>query len=147
MRMPFATVLAATDFSAAGNAAVATAYALVAPQGQVHLVHFPEPEIRAEAGKASPDASAAARKADERLRQLAPDAARTSAIRTETHVIDGPDDPVAILERESKRLGADAIVLGSHGSNPGWKRILLGSVASGALKRLTAPVILVRPPK
>jgi nucleotide-binding universal stress UspA family protein len=144
MRPPFSVVLAATDFSSAGDAAVQTAYALTAPGGTVHLVHFPEPEIRAARSGGSSDAE---RSAAKRLEGLVPEAAVTQRIRTETHVIDGPDDPVAILERETKRVGAQAVVLGSHGSNPGWKRMLLGSVAEGAVKRVTAPVVLVRPPK
>ena len=49
------------------------------------------------------------------------------------------------LEREAARVGAHAVVLGSHGANKGWMRIVLGSVASGALKRLSTNVILVRP--
>jgi nucleotide-binding universal stress UspA family protein len=150
MKMPFRSVLAATDFSEAGNAAVETAYAIAANDATVHLLHFPEPEISAERRKAmgsSAGESASERKAAQRLLELVPASARGKGIRTETHVIDGPDDPVAILERESRRLGAEVIVLGSHGGNMGLKRILLGSVAAGAVRKCTLPVLLVRPPK
>jgi nucleotide-binding universal stress UspA family protein len=149
MQTPFRSVLAATDFSEAGNAAVETAYALAAPGATVHLLNFPEPEIRTERAGTGAHAgeSPADRKAAQRLMELVPKTAAAAGIRTETHVIDGPDDPVALLERESLRLGAEVIVLGSHGATMGLKRILLGSVAAGAMRKCTLPVLLVRPRK
>jgi nucleotide-binding universal stress UspA family protein len=150
MRIPFRSVLAATDFSEAGNAAVETAYAIAADDATVHLLNFPEPEFSAERRAATGSDAAASpteRRAAQRLLELVPAFARAKGIRTETHVIDGPDDPVSILERESRRVGAEVIVLGSHGANMGLKRILLGSVAAGAIRKCTLPVLLVRPPK
>jgi nucleotide-binding universal stress UspA family protein len=136
--MPFRTLIAATDFSTEGNAAVALAYDLVERGGTVHLLHFPEAEF-------GEGAARIAKSAEDRLRALAPAAAQARDVRTEARAIDGPDDPVGLLEREAARVGAQAVILGSHGANKGWMRIVLGSVASGALKRLSTNVILVRP--
>jgi nucleotide-binding universal stress UspA family protein len=135
---PPAVVLAATDFSDAGNAAVALAYDVAAPGGTVHLVHFIEPQIGV------PPHSEAEQRASARLQALAPAHAQAKGVRTQVHVIDGPDDPGTLLERESRRHGAELVVLGSHGRK-GWAGLLTGSVAAAALKKCTAQVVLVRP--
>ena len=125
---PPAVVLAATDFSDAGNSAVALAYSAAAPGGTVHLVHFIEPQIGA--GPHPP----AEQRAEDRLRALAPAHAKAKGVRTEVHVLDGPDEPGTLLERESRRHGAALVVLGSHGKK-GWMGIVTGSVAAAALKK------------
>ena len=50
-------------------------------------------------------------------------------------------DAAAVIEREAKRLRADAIVLGTHGRS-GLSRALLGSVAGALLRSAKRPVIL-----
>jgi nucleotide-binding universal stress UspA family protein len=50
--------------------------------------------------------------------------------------------PVAELLKAANASRADLIVLGARGTS-GLERMLLGSVAEGALKRASAPVLLV----
>jgi nucleotide-binding universal stress UspA family protein len=71
----------------------------------------------------------------ERLAGLAP-VRVTSALR---------DGPVAeALCAEAATAAADLVVMATHGRGP-WSRFWLGSVADQLLRRLTVPVLLVRP--
>lgn len=51
--------------------------------------------------------------------------------------------PIEEILNVARRAGADMIVLGARGAS-GMDRLLLGSVAEGALKRASAPVLLIR---
>lgn len=51
--------------------------------------------------------------------------------------------PLEEILRFTKRRGADAIVMGTHGRS-GLKRLILGSVAESILHRAPCPVIVVR---
>ena len=51
--------------------------------------------------------------------------------------------PYDEILRFSKRQGADAIVMGTHGRG-GLKRLFLGSVAESVLHRASCPVVIVR---
>jgi nucleotide-binding universal stress UspA family protein len=71
----------------------------------------------------------------ERLSEMAP-VRVTSALR---------DGPVAeALCAEAATAAADLVVLATHGRGP-WSRFWLGSVADQLVRRLTVPVLLVRP--
>lgn len=61
--------------------------------------------------------------------------------RVETSVRTGV--PIDALLKAADEAGADLIVLGARGTS-GLDRLLLGSVAEGALKRAAAPVLLVK---
>jgi nucleotide-binding universal stress UspA family protein len=58
------------------------------------------------------------------------------------HVEDGPADQAIVQGAEE--LGADLIVLGHTGAH-GWRRLLLGSVASAVVKQAKSSVMVVRP--
>jgi len=126
-------VMVATDFSEAGNRAVAHAFALVAQGGTVHMVHATE-------AKPSMEEEAQLR---EQLSALVPEAARGRNVRLE--VISGSRDVVATLTQAAERLGVSAIVMGTHGRS-GWKRAVLGSVTQSLLLRTDRPVLVVRAP-
>ena len=51
--------------------------------------------------------------------------------------------PLDELLKAADEAGADLIALGARGTS-GLNRLLLGSVAEGALKRASVPVLLVR---
>jgi nucleotide-binding universal stress UspA family protein len=51
--------------------------------------------------------------------------------------------PIDEIVRFAEREKADAIVMGTHGRT-GLKRILLGSVAEGVMRKARCPVIVVR---
>ncbi|HEX2066613.1 MAG TPA: universal stress protein [Candidatus Thermoplasmatota archaeon] len=57
-------------------------------------------------------------------------------------LVSRPGRPTDVLLEEARRVGARAIVVGSHGTT-GLERTVLGSVAEGILARSGLPVIVV----
>ena len=49
-----------------------------------------------------------------------------------------------VIDRAAEQLGADLIVIGTHGRR-GLKRMLLGSVAEAVVRTAPCPVLTVRP--
>lgn len=142
-------VLAATDFSSHGDAAVAMAYAMVNHGGTVHLVHV----INASHAPAEPydifgpapnaalaDAEAAARS---RLMNAIPRDAGSVGAATRVHVLFSVHPALAICQA-AERLGADVISVGTHGRSSVAKAIM-GSVASAVMENTHRPVMLARP--
>jgi nucleotide-binding universal stress UspA family protein len=140
------TVLAATDFSEAGNAAVPHAYALLrGAGGTVELVHvrervlpYPAYAYAPEADRLTPEERT---ELEGRLRALVPEEARCLGITTHVTVVEGGAAGEAIVQA-ANRLGADAVCVGSHGRS-GLARALLGSVAARVLERAGKPVYVV----
>lgn len=60
---------------------------------------------------------------------------------TETAVVEGEPGPAILAQAHA--IGADAIVMGSHGRR-GIRRLLLGSVAEHVVHESTVPVVVVR---
>lgn len=52
-------------------------------------------------------------------------------------------DPRSVIEGTAKKLGADLIVMGTHGRR-GLRRLLIGSVAESVVRSAPCPVLLVR---
>jgi nucleotide-binding universal stress UspA family protein len=143
------SVLAATDLSEVGNAAVAQAYALLrAEGGVVHLCHVAEGSLPSPSYAYAPEAGplTVARDGDleAQLRRLIPAEATELEIATRVSVIDG-GEPAEQIAAAALQVGADAIVLGSHGRT-GLKRAVLGSVAEAVLRHAEMPVYVVRRP-
>jgi nucleotide-binding universal stress UspA family protein len=146
--IPFVhTVLAVTDFSELGNAAVRHAYSLLRGRGGVvELLHVHEhalptppyaydiPEWRLS------DVERAALAKE--LRQLVPEEAAGLGITTHVSVVDGGRAAEAIVQA-GERLNTDAICLASHGRS-GLSRAILGSVAGEVMQRSKKPVYVVR---
>ena len=140
------TVLAPTDFSAAGNRAVGFAYALLAGHGGVvELCHVHERALPSPAyaydrpeGKLS-DADRTRLIAE--LRALVPAEAERLGITTHVTVIDGGEAAWAILQA-AERLLADSIVLGSHGGGRAF-RALLGSGSEEVVRKSHRPVLVI----
>jgi nucleotide-binding universal stress UspA family protein len=142
----FLTVLAPTDLSAVGNAAVPHAYALLrATGGVVELLHvhehgIPNPAYAYEPpGQLSPAERA---KLERDLWALIPAEADALGITTHVSVVDGGKAGEAILQA-AERLAADAISIGSHGRG-GVARAVMGSVADDVVRRARRPVLVVR---
>jgi len=139
------TVLAPTDLSAIGNAAVPHAYALLrATGGVVELCHvheyaIPDPSY----AYALPDRLSAADRAAlvAQLRALVPAEAEELGITTHVSVIDGGKTAETIVAA-AERLNVDAISLGSHGRG-GVAKALLGSVADAVVRQAHRPVLVV----
>ena len=154
MASPYRTLLCPTDLSPAGDGAVALAYALAQSGGTVHLLHVSEPAYLASPfdmtpvmlAAPSPEALLAAdAKAERHLKGLVPQDALTRGVRTETHIVTDVG-ATSVIQRVAKDVGADAIVMGSHGRS-GWGKLVMGSVASDVLRHAALPVILARPAK
>jgi len=138
-------ILVATDFSAPAERALDTALALAAPtEGEVHLIHalevvppslspytlaIPEDLIRTarEAGK---------RKLDAARRKVEARGLATSAVLGELPA-------AAAIAARATEIGADLVVVGSHG-HTGVKHFLLGSVAEHSVMQSPISVLTVR---
>ena len=144
------TVLAATDLSPGGNAAVARACSLLrATGGVLELCYVNERSLPSPAyaydgaGERLDDGRRAA--LETQLRALVPAEAEALGITTHVNVIDGGRAAEAIVQT-AERLNADVISLASHGRN-GLARTVLGSVAQEVVQRAHRPVFVVRGPE
>jgi nucleotide-binding universal stress UspA family protein len=141
------TVLAVTDFSELGNAAIRHAYALVKGRaGVVELAHvherpLPSPAYAYEVPEWRLSDLERASLVKNLRALVPPDAA---GVTTHVSVIDGGRAAEAIVQA-SERLDVDAICLASHGRG-GLARTVLGSVASEVVHRARRPVLVVRKP-
>jgi len=139
------TILVAVDFSPITDAVIDAAVRVSRAFGSnVYLVHVeaPDPDfIGYEAGPETVRDAVAGkiRQAHRKLQELegAPwhDRKKVSAL-----LIQGPT--VEKILQEQGRLGADLIVMGSHGHGALFS-LLVGSVAEGVLRRATCPVLVV----
>lgn len=145
-------VLAPTDFSECGLAAIPYAYGLVARGGCVHLLHVVEPHPTPNPLYAhytpgrKPTPEERARQEAElhaKLEALVPAAAKARGVRTAVELVEGHDVAQLVCEL-AERIDADAIVIGSHGRT-GIARVVLGSVAEKVLHHTRRAIVLVRP--
>lgn len=142
-------VLAATDFSDAGNEAVRHAYSLVAAGGVVHLVHVIHPqalpggEYAHGVGNRHADVhhSQYRRACTVQLRALVPADAADCGIVTETQVLEHRA-PATAITQAAERVGADVICVGAH-AVPRALRALSGSVARRIMNRSHRPLMVV----
>ena len=139
------TVLAPTDLSEVGNAAIPHAYALLrATGGVVELCHVRERVIPTPAfAYALPDALTpeARSEIEKQLRALVPADAERLGISTHVSVVDGGKVADAIAAA-AERLNVDAISIASHGRG-GVARAVLGSVADAVVRHAHRPVLVV----
>jgi nucleotide-binding universal stress UspA family protein len=127
-------VLAATDFSDFAANAIRHAYGLVAAGGgEVTLLHV---MTQAASDVTVEDCLA-------QLRPLVPERP-PHGVASSVEAIWRSNAAAGIVEVAS-RIGADAIVIASHGRS-GLRRVVLGSVAEGVVQRSHCPVVIVRPP-
>jgi nucleotide-binding universal stress UspA family protein len=139
------SVLVATDLSALGNAAVPHAYALLRAGGVVELCHVHEGALPSPVYAYSGETTLTTRRRQElehQLRGLVPAEAAGLGIATHVTVIDGGAAADQIVQA-ARRLGADVIVVSSHGRS-GIGRTVLGSVAESVLRHAERPVHVVR---
>jgi nucleotide-binding universal stress UspA family protein len=142
-----APVLHATDFSPASAAAFRTAIEWARERdAEVVVAHvIPGSEAVVEDSYLSPKTlreveSGARRQAQERLSTLV-EQARRSGVRASSLVLEGV--PFEEIPAAADRLGADVIVIGTHGRT-GLSRLLLGSVAERVVGRSRRPVLTVQ---
>jgi len=139
------TVLAPTDLSEVGNAAVPYAYALLRGTGGVVELCFvndhalPRPSYAFEPHSVLSAADRAG--LEQQLRALVPADAGPLGITTHVTIIDG-GRPAEEIVAAAERLNVDTINLGSHGRS-GVSRALLGSVAEAVVRHARRPVMVV----
>ncbi len=140
-------VLVSTDFSPAGNLAVAYACSILGRGGQVFVTHVID-SIPAACGMDSGAPRADRQAAEEEIaiqRQLeavVPQDAAARGIEVHIEVLYGLSVPRAICQA-AERTGADVICVGSHGRSA-VARLVVGSVAQELIAQSRRPVLLVR---
>ncbi|CAM3169962.1 universal stress protein [Corallococcus sp. ZKHCc1 1396] len=129
------SVLATTDFLAAGDRAIAYAFALTPPGGTVHLLHVAP-------ARATPEQLQEARR---QLELRVPRAEKAGTHRVELSVLTG-DDVAGVITQAAERHCVDLLCLGTHGRG-GVSRVVLGSVAQQVMARSDRPTVTVRMPR
>ena len=134
------TILVPVDFSADSARAAHAALGLAPDLQAVHLVHVLFPLESASSGILWGEASdenrrdAAQKKLDELIRA-------NDLVAVRTTILIG--DPGLEIADHAKRIGADLIVIPSHGYH-GVKRLVLGSVAERVIRHATCSVLVLR---
>jgi nucleotide-binding universal stress UspA family protein len=139
------TILVALDFSSATDPVLDYA-ALLAEKlaAQLWIIHAAAPEPDFVGYDAGPegvrDRVAAHLKEEHRELQQKSGALRERGIDARALLVQGPT--VEVILQEAGKLGAELIVLGSHGHGALY-RALLGSTSEGVLHRSEVPVLIV----
>jgi nucleotide-binding universal stress UspA family protein len=139
---PIQRILHPTDFSAESGKAFEIAVSLGrAYQAAVTILHAVPPPIvlNAETAAVEEGKSTQGLKAWEALRQRE---ASDVVLIHELMVID--DDPAKAILRRARDLGAELIVMATHGRS-GLSRMMHGSSAEEVLRRAPCPVVTVNP--
>ncbi|MGE0547301.1 MAG: universal stress protein [Kofleriaceae bacterium] len=123
------SALVATDLSPFANRAVAYAFAMTPPTGEIHIVHV----IKGDAETDDAELVTA-------LRALAPEGSKQTV---HAYVVRGEDAAIALAQCAA-RFGVDVICISSHGRS-GIARALVGSVADRLLRATRLPVLVLRP--
>lgn len=124
-------VLAATDLSRRGNAAVAYALALAPEDGSIRIIHIMEED--------EPEEKQRRYRAIEDLVRTAGSAGKASV---EIEIITG-DNPARRIAGEGERFDADVICIGSRGRYV-LAKLFFGSISQEVLLRSDRPVLLVQ---
>jgi nucleotide-binding universal stress UspA family protein len=141
-------VLACTDFSRLGDAAIGHACSVLGAGGEVIALHvipvWPPLPSAAQAEDAAKLVTAEERKtALERLQAMIPRDAAERGIAFRAEIAAG-GRAAKVICRIAERENADLICLASHGRS-GVARAVLGSVAGGVIAQSRRPVLVVRP--
>ena len=132
---PPRVVVVATDFSDAGDGALAHAVGHAVEGATVHVAH-----VLPKATATTAELIAARERAWHRLGLVCRGDIPERSIALEKHVLDG--DAAEQLVALSERVGADLLVLGS-GKRSALSRAVLGSVARAVVEASRVPVLLV----
>lgn len=141
-------ILASVDFSNASSGVANTAAEMAKAFGaELHLLHVIEPEPTYTAYGFTPDEFPAIHTFHEETRTRAQktldeaaDAVASAGLKPITHLGDG--SPLHVLEKKIEEIGADLVVLGSHGHGV-VASLLLGSVAEGMVRKSIVPTLVV----
>jgi nucleotide-binding universal stress UspA family protein len=141
---PLRRILVATDFSSHANLALSVAISLARrSDAQLDIVHVLDESpayVRYLSNEVATFENQARAIADERLDQLGAKV-KGMNLPVTTHLETGI--PGEILAAEADRLGADLIVMGTHG-HTGFTHMTLGSVAEATLRLAPCSVLTIR---
>jgi nucleotide-binding universal stress UspA family protein len=141
------TMLVATDFSEHADQALEYAAELAAQlDATIHLLHVVTNPVMG-----GPELAFVHPSLIEHATTAAQTALEERAARLRDRVQVGPvqlevGDPRDEIDRVAAEIGADLIVMGTHGRR-GVRRLLLGSVAESVVRTAPCPVLTVRPKK
>ncbi len=141
--MEIKTIVFATDFSAVSQEALQTALSLARETGaELHLFHVIEP-----VGGAGDDlfpavdlVEAGYKQSRRQLRELVP---REDAAELHIESACSTGTPSAEIAAYARHVGADMIVVGTHGRK-GLSRVLMGSTAEKLLRKAPCKVLVVK---
>jgi len=140
--LPIRTILHPTDFSDRSAHAFHLACALTRDYtARLVVLHVavPPPVVYGE-GILPPDPAILRQEAQGQLDQLQ---TPQDDIRAERRLVEG--DPATEVLRVAQEIGADLIVMGTHGRT-GLGRLLMGSVAERVMRQAACPVLTVKTP-
>ena len=135
--IPPRVILAPVDFSDPSHTSLEFALMLARLTGAaLHVLHAQDPLLAEGARQAGFDLS---RDTEEELGRFVADASPLSGVAPHTHAVTGP--AVDTIVQTAQQLGADLIVVGSHGIS-GAERLVFGSTTEGLLRRATTSVLV-----
>lgn len=141
------TILVATDFSAASEAALDQAVLLAAKlEAKIYLLHaYVLPIVGLPDGVLVPSAADATRIITSAQTDLASAVAKRKGSGIEIHPLLVQADARGAVLTTAVDLDADLIVMGTHGRK-GIARALIGSVAEAVVRAAPVPVLTVHAP-
>jgi nucleotide-binding universal stress UspA family protein len=136
------TILHATDFSEGSAVALRLACSLAQQHGaRLVVVHVAEvPIVPYVGGLLLPESPTYLQDVKAKLLQVG---ATEAGLPVEHRLVEG--EPASEIVSLAAEVGADLIVLGTHGRK-GLARLFLGSVAEQVLRLAPCPVLTVKPP-
>jgi nucleotide-binding universal stress UspA family protein len=141
--LPIRTILHPTDFSEQARHAFATACSLARDHGaRVIVLYVRAPEV-VPYGKLGPIVPDPVRTPADAQAGLSGPHLPDPGVEVEYRVAEG--DPAAEIIRLARELGANLIVMGTHGRT-GLGRLLMGSVAAAVLRRAPCAVLTLKAP-
>ncbi|MCB1615535.1 MAG: universal stress protein [Pseudomonadales bacterium] len=138
-------IVVSLDFSPSSNEVIAFAEKMATlMSSKLWLIHIaaPEPDPISLGMQPLPDRSSLAeryRYEHRKLQEIAENM-RKKGIDTTALLLQG--ETVETITEESRKLGADMLIMGSHGHGAIYQ-MLLGSVSEGVIKEAPCPVLLV----
>ena len=146
MPFPYRKILCAVDFDDYCAAAVKEAAALALAGGKLFLLHVVHINPLTAQGAIEGAAAPSMLDAQEHLAREKLDPVLTDLpVGLSYEVVVEMGAPVEVIVATGEKLGADLIVIATHGRT-GLKHMVLGSIAEDVLHHSHVPVLMVRPP-